>query len=120
MSKLAASGLVIGTVFAIGAAQAEPLTLTADQMDQVTAAGFGAAAFNANLAANKAVNTAINFRKLAEVRISVFGSGYLADAEGFANCAGFFTCTAETFTGADADAFRGVGTSVSQSVAAAR
>lgn len=119
MSKLAASGLVIGTVFAIGAAQAEPFPLTANQMDQVTAAGSGFANFNANLNANKNVNSAINFQKRAQVNIAVLISGYLTDAEAFANCAGV-ACTAETFTGADADAFRGVGTSASQSVAAAR
>jgi hypothetical protein len=47
MSKLALSGLAMGAAMAVGTAQAEPLTLSADQMDQVTAAGFGVVDFDA-------------------------------------------------------------------------
>ena len=52
MSKLALSGLALGAAMAVGTAQAEPLTLSADQMDQVTAAGDGIANFTATLTKN--------------------------------------------------------------------
>ena len=67
MIRLAASTLLVGTVFAVGVAQAEPLTLTEDQMDQVTAAGFGAVNFQWALNKNKNANTNINFTKTANV-----------------------------------------------------
>jgi hypothetical protein len=54
MSKLALSGLALGAAMAVGTAQAEPLTLSADQMDQVTAAGFGFVDFDAFL--DKTIN----------------------------------------------------------------
>src|SRR5262245_49025547 len=47
MKKLALSGLVLAAAMAVGTAQAEPLTLSADQMDGVTAAGVGFVKFDA-------------------------------------------------------------------------
>jgi hypothetical protein len=104
MIRLAASTLLVGTVFAVGVAQAEPLTLTEDQMDQVTAAGFGAVNFQWALTKNKNANTTINFTKTAVVRSNVSVQGYLADAEAGADCFGF-GCVAETLTGTETDAF---------------
>ena len=37
MSKVALSGLALGAAMAVGTAQAEPLTLSAEQMEQVKA-----------------------------------------------------------------------------------
>jgi hypothetical protein len=37
MMKTTALGLILGTMFAVGAAQAQPAKLTTSQMDQVTA-----------------------------------------------------------------------------------
>ena len=86
MIKLAASTLLVGTAFAVGAAQAEPLTLTEDQMDQVTAAGFGTVNFDVNILVDKQVHKQIQvqIRKLFNSRVSAFGVA--ADAEGGANC----------------------------------
>lgn len=116
MNKLALSGLV--GAMAVTAAQAEPLTLTPVQMDTVTASGFGFASFDAFVSAFKNFNTNIHFAKHARVNVEVDIDGYLADANAVSNCAGF-GCTAETFTGADANAFLGTGTAASHSVAAA-
>jgi hypothetical protein len=65
MSKLALSGLALGAAMAVGTAQAEPLTLSADQMDQVTAAGFGFVDFDAFL--DKTINVTKNVTITKEV-----------------------------------------------------
>ena len=103
MRKLALSSVAVASLVAVSA-QAEPLVLTGDQMDKVTAAGFGFADFDAFLSAFKDIETDIDFDKDAFVDVDVNISGYLADAEAFANCNGT-GCTAETFTGADSDPF---------------
>jgi len=124
MKKFALYSLVLATAMAVSTAQAEPLKLTADQMDHVTASGVGSAAFNINIRKFKDLDTHIDFRKHANVDVNVHVKGYFADAEAAANCFGF-GCTAETLTGAETDAFGvtnkfGVpgAVSVSQSVAA--
>lgn len=117
MNKLALSALVLGSAMAVTAAQAEPLTLTTDQMDTVTASGFGFASFDAFVFAHKKFDTDIDFDKHARVDSKVDAKGYLADANAVSNCAGW-GCTAETFTGADTDAFKGTGTAASHSVSA--
>jgi hypothetical protein len=125
MSKIALSGLVLGAAMAVGTAQAEPLTLSADQMDQVTAAGFGFAQFDAFL--NKEINVTknVNINKVVEKFQDVFVFGLFGEADAFANCydASGFGCQAVTETFTDAvSGFEGTSaaqvTSVSLSEAA--
>jgi hypothetical protein len=125
MSKLALSGLALGAAMAVGTAQAEPLTLSADQMDEVTAAGFGEAAFDAIL--NKQINVQkqVQIQKQIEKLQDVFVFGLFGEADAFANCfdASGFGCQAVTETFTDAVAgFEGTSaaqvTSVSLSEAA--
>ncbi len=118
MNKLALSALVLGSVMAVTAAQAEPLALTTAQMDTVTASGKGFASFDGNIYARKDFDTDIDFDKRARVDSKVDAKGYLADANAVSNCAGGRGCTAETFTGADTNAFDGTGTAASHSVSA--
>jgi len=123
MSKVALTGLALGAAMAIGAAQAEPLTLSAEQMDQVTAAGFGFAQFDAFL--NKDINVTKNviIDKTVTKFQDVFVFGLFGEADAFSNCfdAAGFGCqaTTETFTDAVAG-FDGTAqvTSVSTSEAA--
>jgi hypothetical protein len=102
MSKFALSGLALGAAMAVGAAQAEPLTLSADQMDQVTAGGFGSVEFDAFVNNFYFSDKFINFEKFAFVEVENDIDGWLADAEAGANCFGF-GCTAETKTLADSN-----------------
>jgi hypothetical protein len=124
MSKAVLSGLALGAAMAVGAAQAEPLTLSADQMDQVTAAGFGFAQFDAFL--NKEINVTktVDIQKTVEKFQDVFVFGLFGEADAFANCfdASGFGCQAVTETFTDAVAFEEGGgaevTSVSTSESA--
>jgi hypothetical protein len=102
MSKIALSGLALGAAMTVGAAQAEPLTLSADQMDQVTAGGFGFVEFFADVENLYFSDKLIFFNKFANVTVSTDIDGWLADAEAGANCFGF-GCTAETKTLADSN-----------------
>lgn len=124
MKKVALCGLVLGTAMTVSTVQAEPLALTPDQMDRVTASGVGFVDFKIFVDKFKNVETKIDFDKHASVGVDVNIIGFLADAEAAANCFGF-GCTAETLTGAESDAFGvtnefGVpgAVSISQSVAA--
>jgi len=121
MRKVALTGLALSAAMAIGTAQAEPLTLSADQMDEVTAAGFGFAEFDAFLFKNINVNKNVNIQKNVEKFQDVFVFGLFGEADAFANCfdAAGFGCqaTTETFTDAVAD-FGAEVTSVSTSEAA--
>jgi hypothetical protein len=115
MSKLALSGLALGAAMAVGTAQAEPLTLSADQMDEVTAAGTGTANFTATLTKDIQVNKQVQIQKLVEKLQQVQVLGLFGEADAFANCydATGFGCQAvtETFT----DAIAGFeGTSAAQ------
>jgi hypothetical protein len=120
MSKLALSGLAVGVAMAIGTAQAEPLTLSADQMDQVTAAGDGYANFNANLYSN--INTYKNeyISKYVNKNQYVYVQGFFGQADAFANCydGAAYGCQAVTFSATDVDSYKGNVTSVSTSEAA--
>jgi hypothetical protein len=104
MSKLALSGLALGAAMAVGTAQAEPLTLSADQMDEVTAAGFGFAEFQAFLNKDINVTKTVNIDKTVTKFQDVFVFGLFGEADAFANCfdASGFGCqaTTETFTDA--------------------
>jgi hypothetical protein len=98
MSKLALSGLALGAAMAVGTAQAEPLTLSADQMDQVTAAGFGFAQFDAFLNKDIRVNKDVHIFKDVQKFQEVFVQGFFGEADAFANCfdAAAFGCEADT------------------------
>jgi hypothetical protein len=104
MSKAVLSGLALGAAMAVGTAQAEPLTLSADQMDQVTAAGFGFVEFDAFL--NKVVNVdkTVVIDKTVTKFQDVFVFGLFGEADAFANCfdASGFGCQAVTETFTDA------------------
>jgi hypothetical protein len=103
MIKLAASTLLVGTALAVGTAQAEPLTLTDAQMDQVTAAGFGFVEFDVLIDVDKQVDKQIrvDIRKLFDSRVSAFGVA--ADAEGGANCFTYGSgCLSQAMTYTDA------------------
>jgi hypothetical protein len=104
MSKLAWSGLALGAAMAVGTAQAEPLTLSADQMDEVTAAGFGFAEFDAIL--NKDINVTKNVDIVKNIQKfqDVFVFGLFGESDAFANCfdASGFGCQAVTETFTDA------------------
>jgi hypothetical protein len=110
MSKLALAGLALGAAMAVGTAQAEPLTLSADQMDEVTAAGFGFVEFDAFLDkvinVDKDINVTkdVNITKTVEKFQDVFVFGLFGEADAFANCfdASGFGCqaTTESFTDA--------------------
>ena len=81
MKRLVLSGLAVGAAMAIGTAQAEQLTLSADQMDQVTAAGFDAFL-------EKAINVQknVNIEKVVEKFQDFFVAGFFGEADAFANC----------------------------------
>ncbi|HEX2477899.1 MAG TPA: hypothetical protein VHK45_01380 [Geminicoccaceae bacterium] len=118
MRKLTLSGLVVGAAMAVGTAQAEPLILDGDDLDQVTAAGY------AFVQADKYVNIDENVRnttdifKLKQVLQFVDVRGYFAHADGAANCYGFAGCEAGSYAITDVDAFKGMATSVSGSESA--
>jgi hypothetical protein len=126
MSKVALSGLALGAAMIVGTAQAEPLTLSADQMDQVTAAGFGIVDFDAFLDKVINVDKTVTITKTVTKTQDVFVFGLFGEADAFANCfdASGFGCqaTTESFTdafsgGTEDDPFAEV-TSVSTSEAA--
>jgi hypothetical protein len=104
MSKVALTSLALGAAMAVGTAQAEPLTLSADQMDQVTAAGFGFAEFFANLEKTINVNKTVTIDKTVTKFQDVFVFGLFGEADAFANCydASGFGCQAVTETFTDA------------------
>lgn len=117
MSKVALSGLALGAAMAVGTAQAEPLTLSADQMDQVTAAGFAFVDVDVDVHNNLDSFKTFFIDKFARVHVSTDIDGWLADAEAGANCFGF-GCTAETKTVAETDFFDFHATAFSSSLAA--
>jgi hypothetical protein len=121
MSKLALSGLALGAAITVGTAQAEPLTLSADQMDQVTAAGEGFASYDATLTNNIDVNKTVDIQKTIEKFQDLFVFGYFGEADAFANCSdgGVFGCQAVTEAFTDVVTETGTVTSVSLAESAA-
>ena len=117
MKKLALSGLVLAAAMAVGTAQAEPLTLSAGQMDGVTAAGYGTVQFDAYVQNKYDSYKDINLKKYADVYVENNIDGWLADAEAGSNCFGF-GCTAETKTLADTDFSKYSAVAYSSSIAA--
>ena len=120
MRKLALSGLALAAAMAVGTAQAEPVTLSADQMDEVTAAERGFADFRAILTKKIDVDKRVNIDKEVRKFQDVFVLGFFGEADAFANCrdgAGFgCQAVAESFT--DVDVAKGTVTSVSLAEAA--
>lgn len=121
MKKLWLSAAALGAAMAVGTAQAEPLTLSGDQMDQVTAAGDGFANFKATLHKDVDIHKKVDIDKKVKKFQDIFVLGYFGEADAFANCfdGGNFGCQAiaESFT--DVDRLKGMVTSVSLSEAAA-
>jgi len=101
MNKVVLAGLAMSTAMSI-AAQAEPLTLSGDQLDKVTAAGSADVFTNVDVFKNKFVNVFefVDIDKLVNSEVFTFGN--LALAQSDANCShGFFGCVAETQTVTD-------------------
>jgi hypothetical protein len=101
MNKVVLAGLAMSTAMAVGA-QAEPLTLSGDQLDKVTAAGSADVFTNVDVFKNKFVDVFefVDINKFVNSNVNTFGN--LALAQSDANCShGFFGCTAETQTVTD-------------------
>jgi hypothetical protein len=113
MRRLALSGLVLGAAMAVGTAQAEPLTLSADQMDGVTAAGVAFVKADKIVNINENVRNLTDILKIKQVLQLVDVKGYFAHADGAANCVGHAGCEAGSYAITDVDAFKGMATSVS-------
>jgi hypothetical protein len=120
MSKVALSGLALGAAIAVGTAQAEPLTLSADQMDQVTAAGSGFVHFDFTLFKDVFVNREEHIFKEVFKNQEVFVQGFFGLADAGANChdAAAFGCEAITEAFTDVNSSSGNVTSVSTAEAA--
>lgn len=113
MRRLALSGLALGAAMVVGTAQAEPLNLSADQMDQVTAAGFAFVQADKKVFIDEHVRNTTDIFKLKQVLQLVDVKGYFAHADGAANCVGHAGCEAGSYAITDVDAFKGMATSVS-------
>jgi hypothetical protein len=101
MNKVVFAGLAVSTAMSL-AAQAEPLTLSGDQLDKVTAAGSADVFTNVFVDKFKFVNTfeLVDIDKFVNSEVFTFGN--LAQAQSDANCShGFFGCVAETQTVTD-------------------
>jgi hypothetical protein len=101
MNKVVLAGLAMSSALAVGA-QAEPLTLSGDQLDKVTAAGTANVFTFVDVFKSKFVNVEefVDVNKF--VNSSVFTFGNLAMAQSDANCShGAFGCVAETQTVTD-------------------
>lgn len=113
MKKYVLSGLVLGAAMSVGAAQAEPLDLTPDQMDQVTAAGYAWVQGDHKVNLDQHIRNVTDIFNLKQIYQLVDVKGYYAQANGGANCVGFSGCEAGSYAITDVDAFRGMATSVS-------
>ena len=115
MRKLALSGAALGAAMAMGTAQAEPLTLSADQMDQVTAAGFAFVNADATVNIVERIDKDVLITKTKDIFQIVNVLGYFAEASGFANCQQGFApgCEALTFAITDVNGSAGFATSAS-------
>jgi hypothetical protein len=101
MNKVVLAGLAMSTAVAVGA-QAEPLTLTGDQLDKVTAAGSADVFTFVDVFKTKFTDVfeTVDIFKIVDSNVFTFGN--LAIAQSDANCShGFFGCTAETQTVTD-------------------
>jgi hypothetical protein len=115
MKKIA---ILLGSVLAAGAAQAEPLTLSGAQMDSVSAAGpaWVDAWKRVDIQENIDKKVDIYKQKYIQQKVDLFG--FYADADGAANCFGV-ACETLTFAITDTNAFEFYSTSVSGAESAA-
>ena len=118
MYRLAATTFAFSTALAVGAAQAEPLTLTTDQMDNVTAAGFAFVDGFLNVNINENINKHVDIFKFVDKFQFVDVVGYFAEANGGANCFSPFGCQSTSFSIVDVHHTSGFATSVSGAEAA--
>jgi hypothetical protein len=118
MRKFALSGLALGAAMAVGTAQAEPLSLSTDQMDVITAAGYAYVEAMKIVNIDENVHNLTDILKIKQVIQDVDVRGYFAHADGAANCVGFSGCEAGSFAITDVSVFKGMATSVSGSEAA--
>jgi hypothetical protein len=118
MRRLALSGLALGALMTVGTAQAEPLILEGDDMDQVTAAGYAHVQADKHVNINEKIYNTTDIFKLKQVLQYVDVKGYFAHADGAANCYGYSGCEAGSFAITDVDYSKGMATSVSGSEAA--
>jgi hypothetical protein len=119
MKKLALSSAALGAAMAVGTAQAEPLTLSADQMDQVTAGGFAFTDAFLNVFVDTFIFETVDIFKIKNINQFVNLDGYFSDAKSAANAFSPFGAEAITFTQTEANASAGYATSVSLSESAA-
>ena len=101
MNKVVLAGLAMSTAMAVGA-QAEPLTLSGDQLDKVTAAGSADVNTFVDVFKTKFVDIEefVDINKFVNSSVNTFGNFALANSD--ANCShGFFGCVAETQTVTD-------------------
>jgi hypothetical protein len=101
MNKVVLASLAMSTAMAVGA-QAEPLTLSGDQLDKVTAAGSADVFTNVDVfkTLDTQVFETVDVEKFVNSQVQTFGN--LAIGQSDANCShGFFGCTAETQTVTD-------------------
>jgi hypothetical protein len=117
MSKFVLSGLVLGAAMTVGTAQAEPLSLTAVDLDKVTAAGPAWVDVDMDVWKNKHIKSDTHITTKKEILQRLDLDGFFADAEAGANCFGF-ACEALTMTVSDVDAFSFYATAYSQSESA--
>jgi hypothetical protein len=108
MNKVVLAGLAMSTAMAVGA-HAEPLTLTGDQLDKVTAAGSADVFTFVDVEKFKFTDVfeTVDIFKIVDSNVFTFGN--LAIAQSDANCShGFFGCTAESQTVTDVNFNAGV------------
>lgn len=117
MRKLALSSLALGAAMVVGTAQAEPLTLSGDQMDQVTAAGYAFVDGNLNLHVNEDVKKKVDIWKTVFKWQDVEVRGYFAQADAGANCYGD-GCQTLSYAITDTDASKYMSTSVASAESA--
>lgn len=111
--------LFAGSVLmAAGMAQAEPMKLTDDQMDTVSAAGPAYVDAYKNVDINEYITKNVNINKYKDIYQRVDLYGFYADADGAANCFGI-ACETITYAIADTNAFEYYSTSVSGAESAA-
>jgi hypothetical protein len=122
MMKTTALSLILGTMFCVGAAQAQPAKLTSTQMDAVTA-GAGepnVEAFAVQFQKTSIVVDLAYINKKIDVDVHVKGNSAIADAKGESTALGYNSHT-ETLALTSTTAVQGVGSSsssIAQSVAA--
>ena len=117
MKKLLLAGAALGTAMTLGTAQADPLTLTSDQMDGVTAAGYAYVDGYKNVDINERIHKKVDIYKQKYILQYVDVYGYYADADGAANCFGY-GCETITYALTDTNAFKYMSTSISGSESA--